>query len=112
MKANVFMLVMAFLIGLLFSYGLYTMGATTLQFIGGGVLCTLALMFTIGVSIREYPRSTILFRTLAGGLFGVLLIVNLLFVWFSAEQTIFIIINGLLTVGGAIGLWQIYQSKQ
>lgn len=112
MKANLFMLAIALLIGGLIFYGFYAMEASLPAAILSSVLCTLFLVLSIGFSIPGYPRSTTMFRVLAGVLFVVLLIADLAFITLKLSDAVFIMTNGLVAAIGSIGLYFIYKSEQ
>lgn len=106
------MLIIALLIGGLIGYGFYTMEAGLPAVALGSVLCTLFLALSIGFRIPEYPRSTTMFRVLAGLLFVVLLIADLVFIALKLSDAVFIITNGLVAATGSTGLYFIYKSEQ
>lgn len=112
MKLNVFMLVIALIVGGLIFYGLFSYSDRILLSSGSAVLCGAALLMSFGVEIVDRPRSTTMFRVLGGLLFLAFLIVDLLCLWLAASDAKFIILNGIIGVIGAIGLYLVYNSKQ
>lgn len=112
MKVNLFTLIIALIIGGLFGYGFYPMANPHWLAILGAVLCTLLLIATMSISLPEYPRSSVMFKTLSGSLFTVLLVTDIIFFWISVSMPVFVITNGLITAIGATGLHLIYKSKR
>lgn len=112
MKVNLFILIIALLIGGLTFYGFYAMDDNLLTSILGSALCTLFLVLSVGVNIPQYPRSSTMFNVLAGLLFVILLIANLVFTILKVSDAVFIITNGLVAAVGSIGLYFIYKSEQ
>lgn len=112
MKLNIFMLVIALIVGGLIFYGLFSGSDRMLLSSISAILCGVALLMSFGVEIVGRPRSTTMFRTLAGLLFLAFLIVDLLCFWLAASDIKFIMLNGVIGVVGAIGLYLVYSSKQ
>lgn len=112
MKVNLFMLVIALIIGGLILYGFHALEATWLFSIIGAIICTLLLIASISIHLPEHPRSSLMFRTLSGILFFVLLVADIIFIEMKISEALFILTNGIVVASGAIGLHFIYKSEQ
>lgn len=112
MKLNVFMLIIALIVGALIFYGFYSGTDRILLSVGSAVVCAVSLALALGTDIVDYPRTTTMFRVVAGLLFFAFLILDLLFWWFEVADAKFIIFNGILAVIGAVGLYTIGKSRQ
>lgn len=112
MKANLFLALLALLVGALIIYGFYAAGAGTLQTAVSGTLCTLFLAAGMSLSIEGFPRTTILVKTVAHGFFLLLLLLNILLTVTGIGQIAYIITNGLLTLAALTIIYLIIHSKQ
>lgn len=112
MRINLFTLIVALVVGGLLGYGFYSMTDTKWLAILGAVLCTLLLVATMSVHLPGYPRSSVMFKTLSGILFLILLIADTIFFRITVPMSVFVITNGLITAIGATGLHLIYKSKR
>lgn len=112
MKVNVFLLIVALVIGGLLFYGFHALDTSLLFSIPGAVLCTVFLITSMSLSLPESPRSSLMFRTLGGILFMVLLIADLIFIRLEVSEAVFIVTNGLVAAIGATGMHFIYKSEQ
>lgn len=111
MKVNVFLAVMALLIGGLIYYCFSSFGGHTVLTVVEAVVCTIALVAAMGVRLKDCPRETTMFKTTAVLWFFLLLVVNGLLVGFHAGQGTVIVMDGLLLIGGILGLYFIYRAS-
>lgn len=106
------MLVVALIIGGLIFYGFHALEATWLFSTLGAAICTLLLIASISIHLPEHPRTSLLFRTVSGILFFVLIVADIIFIEMKISEALFIVTNGLVVATGAIGLHFIYKSEQ
>ena len=110
MRVNLFLLVIALLIGGLIYYCFYVFGQNPSLIVLEAGTCTLALIAAMGIRLKDAPRETAMFKTGAILWFLLLLIVNSLLLILNAGKEAVVILNGLLTLGGVLVLYFIYQS--
>lgn len=113
MKFNLFLSCIAVVVSGLVFYGLYEMNPDKLIFpIVATVVSLILLVFTMGVSFSDYPRSTTMAKTATGFFWFLTLITNILFVVFDAANVVFIITNALLLAIWVSIAYGIFKSKQ
>lgn len=112
MKTNLFLLLLALVAGALIGYGFHVAGAQRLLTILSGVLCTISLVAGTAVAIDGYPRSTLMMRTAAWCFFVALLVANVCFALFGAEQPVYVIADGLIFIAAAGCIYLVARSKQ
>ena len=92
MKTNYFLAVIALLVGALIVYGFCAAGAPALQ-----------------TAVK--PRATLLVKSVALTLFLLLLILNIVLTGLHVGQTLYIIVNGVLTLVAATIVYLIIRAK-
>ena len=110
MKTNYFLAVIALLVGALIVYGFCAAGAPALQTAVSGVLCTAFLVVGMALSVEGQPRATLLVKSVALTLF-LLLILNIVLTGLHVGQTLYIIVNGVLTLVAATIVYLIIRAK-
>ena len=111
MNTNYFLAVIALLVGALIVYGFCAAGAPALQTAVSGVLCTAFLVVGMALSVEGQPRATLLVKSVALTLFLLLLILNIVLTGLHVGQTLYIIVNGVLTLVAATIVYLIIRAK-
>ena len=113
MKLNIFLSCIAVVVSGLVFYGLYEANQEKLIYpITATVVSLLLLVFTMGISLSDYPRSTMMMKTTTGIFWFIALIMNILFVVFDVSNVVLIISNALLLAICSSVAYGISKSKQ
>ena len=110
MKTNYFLTVVALLAGALIVYGFCAAGAPLLQTTVSGVVCTAFLVVGMALSV-ERQRATLLVKSVALTLFLLLLILNIVLTGLNVGQTLYIIVNSVLTLAAATVVYLIIRAE-
>jgi hypothetical protein len=114
MKLNFVQSIMAILISLLISYGLYSYNESQnkiLLSIGSFVFLSATSVLTFGSSF-ELPRTTINIRVVSGVFFTIALVTNLIFAFQFFSTPSYILTNGILLVLFSLITYSINKSNQ
>lgn len=110
MKINLFLSIIALLLGGLIFYGFYNFGQDLpINAVEAGI-CTIALIPAMGIRLKNCPRETTMFKTFSILWFFLLFVINSLFVVFNAGISTLVILNGLIFIGGILVLYFIYNT--
>ena len=114
MKLNLIQTIIAVLVSLLITYGLYSFHSGENQILlsaGSFIFLSITLVMFIGTTF-EFPRTTINIRVVSGVFFIIGLISNLIFTFINFSVPSYIIINGLLILTFILIAYSIYKAKQ
>lgn len=113
MKLNLFLSCIAVVVSGLVFYGLYEMNQEKLIYpIIAAAVNVILLVFTMGVSFEEFPRSTVMVKTTTGIFWFIALVMNILFVVFEVQNVVLIIANVLILSICAAIAYGIFKAKQ
>ena len=113
MKLNLFLSCIALVVSGLVFYGIYEVNSDKLIFpITATVVSAILLVLTMGISFKDYPRSTVMMKISTGIFWTIALVMNILFVVYDASNVVLIIANALLLSIGASLVYGISKSKQ
>ncbi len=102
MRINFFLLFISLIVGGLIFYGLYTASENTLYSAVASALAFVMLSATLAIRSKDAPRSSALVKLVSGIFFVVILILNVLLIFWNVAQPAFVITNGL-----ALCLWAV-----
>jgi len=114
MKINFVPTIIAIVISLLISYGLYSFHDSENKILlsaGSFVFLATSLVMAIGASF-EFPRTTTNVRVVSGIFFTIALISNLIFAFINFSVPSYIIINGILLLVFMLIAYSLIKSKQ
>lgn len=111
MKVNPFMTIISLLIGALVFFIFYKISDEWLISLVNILLPTIALAFALGVSFVNRPRITTIIKMISGIFFTALLFINIGLYLFSVDISTYIIVDGLISIGGIISIYTIAKSK-
>jgi len=114
MKINFVPTIIAIMVSLLISYGLYSFNSTQNKILlsaGSFVFLATALSMTIGTSF-ELPRTTTNVRVVSGIFFAIALISNLIFTYIHFSVPSYVIVNGILLLVFILIAYSISKAKQ
>ena len=114
MKINFVPTIIAIVISLLVSYGLYSFHDSENKILlsaGSFVFFATSLVMAIGANF-EHPRTTSNIRTVSGIFFTIALISNLIFTFLNFSVPSYIIINGILWLVFMLIAYSINKAKQ
>lgn len=112
MKVNMFMTVLAMLASALVGYAFYASGCDTLQTIVSTIMFAIYIVTGMGLSVEQYPRTSMLIKVTAFTLLVITLIADIILIVAEASEPTFIIVNGIvLVIALALG-YMLYNSKQ
>lgn len=116
MKLNVTNTVIAVALAALVSYLCYTLSShesvRTLITAGSFFTSAIALTAALGLRVPEYPRTSVLLKTVSS-IFSVLLIVdNIAFSFFDFSVPFYIILTGVMLVVFLLAYSSVYNAKQ
>ena len=112
MKTNVFLTILAILLGALIFYAFYI---STDSLLRSGIIsatCTLSLIGWMGLSLKDSPRSTVMFKMTAGTFFFIFLVMNICFVWLTVSLPVLIIANSVLFILELIVLYAVVKAGE
>ena len=116
MKLNVTNTVIAVVLAALLSYLCYTLSnhesVRTLITAGSFFTSAIALIAALGLRVPEYPRTSVLLKTVSS-IFATLIICdNIIFSFFDFSVAFYIILTGLLLVVFLLVYSSVYNAKQ
>jgi hypothetical protein len=114
MKLNIIQTIIAVLVSLLITYGLYSFHAGENKLLlstGSFIFLSTALVMFIGTTF-EFPRTTTNIRVVSGIFFIIGLISNSIFTFINFPVPSYIIINGLLILTFILIAYSIQKAKQ
>jgi hypothetical protein len=115
MKANFIKAVIAICISGLISYGFYSFHDSDnklLLSIGSFVFLAITLLFAIGISFDNLPRTTTMVQVVSIIFFIVALISNIAFSFFNFTPPIYIITNGIALLIYALVAYSVSRARQ
>ena len=114
MKINFVQTIIAIVLSLLISYGLYSFHDSEnkiLLSLGSFIFLAVTLVITIGVNF-EQSRTTTNVRVVSGIFFVIAFVSNLLFSFFTFSSPSYIITNGILLLIFILIVYSINKAKQ
>lgn len=116
MKLNPVNSVIAVILAALLSYLCYTISnhesVRTLITAGSFITTGISLIAALGIKVPEYPRTSVLLKTVSS-IFSVLLIVdNIAFSFFDFSVPFYIILTGILLAVFVLVYSSVYNAKQ
>ena len=112
MKVNVFMTILALLASALVVYVLFSQDCTALQISVYSLLFALFAVTGMGISIKDYPRSTILLKTASFVFLAIVLVLDTVLIKANASSTAFVLTNGIMAIVALATGYIIFNSKQ
>lgn len=111
MKVNFILLLSAFIAGCLVCYGFVVSGAPCPQSWICVAASTILLMAGMGISVKNQPRSSFLFKCICIGTAFLLLVVDIIMMLMDIGHAGYIIVNGLLVLVSLTSVYLIIRSN-
>lgn len=112
MKVNVFMGILALIATAIVGYAFYASGCNALQISISTLMFAIYIISGMSLSVEQYPRSSMLIKVTAFTMLVITLIADIILIAADANESVFIIINGLLLVIALSLGYMLYNSKQ
>jgi hypothetical protein len=112
MKVNIIMTILALVASALVGYAFHSSGCEVLHTVISTVLFAIFMVVGMGISLEQYPRSSMLIKVTCFVIMILTLILDIILIAFKVSDPTFVITNGLLAVAAFALCYMLYQSKQ
>lgn len=112
MRVNIFLLLLALALSGLAFYGFHSCTDNLLFSLGSALLCLVYLSAAMAFYTKESPRSGAMVKLVSGIFTGVVLLLNVFFVWKNVSDVTYIVTNGILLCVWAVTVYGIGRARQ